>query len=203
MPTALEAGRYSSNGCHRSRQRQYVRATGLPALSTCASAPSRSGVMMAVECLWKRCPYRRHVSGGVLPSEPLRGKNSSVGLRSTWYVRFTEDQIANTPTPTTMIWIARGAADSARNARATRRRSAAIRARRARILPAAALTTRACGMSMACHYYRRRGPAGPRGVLTAAAPPPPSELAADGQGEHLQEAVDGAAAIPLLVIDLS
>ena len=84
MPTALEAGRYSSKGCHVSRQRQYVRATGLPEPSTWASAARRGGVMTGVACARKSGAYSRHVSGGVLESVPLTGKNSSVGLRTTW-----------------------------------------------------------------------------------------------------------------------
>src|SRR5258705_12239208 len=94
MPTALEAGWYHSNGFHDRRQRQYVRATGLPAPSTCASAARSSGAMMAVEWTRKSTSYERHVSGGVLNSRPLTGKNSSVGLRITWYVQFTPGQHA-------------------------------------------------------------------------------------------------------------
>src|SRR5215475_12402584 len=84
MPTALEAGWYHSNGFHDRRHRQYVRATGLPALSTCASAARSSGAMIAVECARKSGSYERHVSDGVFESAPLTGKYSSVGLRSTW-----------------------------------------------------------------------------------------------------------------------
>src|SRR5438093_12655329 len=83
IPTALEAGRYISNGFHVRRHRQYVRATGLPAPSTWASAASRSGVMTGVECSRKSGAYCRQVSGGVFDSTPLTGKNSSVGLRTT------------------------------------------------------------------------------------------------------------------------
>src|SRR5262249_36963190 len=92
MPTALDAGWYHSNGFHDRRHRQYVRATGLPAPSTWASAARSSGAMIAVECARKSVSYERHVSGGVFDSAPLTGKNSSVGLRTTWYVQFTADQ---------------------------------------------------------------------------------------------------------------
>ena len=84
MPTALDAGRYSSNGFQLSCQRQDVRATGLPAPSTWASAARNAGVMTAVEWPRKIGSYCRHVSGGVLESAPLTGKNSSAGLRMTW-----------------------------------------------------------------------------------------------------------------------
>src|SRR5947207_15175817 len=82
MPTALEAGWYHSKGFHDRRHRQYVRATGLPAPSTCAIAASSSGVITAVACARKIDSYSRHVSGGVFESAPLIGKNSSVGLRT-------------------------------------------------------------------------------------------------------------------------
>src|SRR4030081_2377041 len=84
IPTALEAGRYTANGCSVHDQRQYVRATGLPEPSTCASAASSSGVMMLVEYFSKAAWYSRHVSAGVLYNVPLTGKNSSEGLRMTW-----------------------------------------------------------------------------------------------------------------------
>src|SRR5512145_3452333 len=96
MPTALEAGRYTSKGFHLSRHRQYVRATGLPAPSTWASAASRSGVMTAVACLRNSRSYRCQVAGGVFESDPLTGKKSSVGLRITWYVQLTAAQTVNT-----------------------------------------------------------------------------------------------------------
>src|SRR4029453_16597369 len=80
MPTALDAGWYHSNGFHDRRHRQYVRATGLPAPSSWASAASSSGEMTAVECAKKSDSYERHVSGGVFESAPLTGKNSSVGF---------------------------------------------------------------------------------------------------------------------------
>ncbi len=83
MPTALDAGRYISNGCGLHDQRQYVRTMGLPDPSTCASAARNSGVMVAVEWRRKIVPYASHVSVGDLYSVPLTGKNSSVGLRMT------------------------------------------------------------------------------------------------------------------------
>src|SRR5881396_3672291 len=117
MPTALDAGWYTLNGFHVRRQRQYVRATGLPLPSTWASAASRSGVMTAVECSRKSRPYRRQVSGGVFASAPLTGKNNSVGLRITWYPQFTADHSARMRTAPTRIRILSGAARIARSIR--------------------------------------------------------------------------------------
>ncbi len=45
---------------------QYVRTTGFPEPSICASAASRSGVMTLVECSANKEPYARHVSAGSL-----------------------------------------------------------------------------------------------------------------------------------------
>src|SRR3984893_8692137 len=83
IPTALEAGRYTSNGFQLSRHLQYVRAIGLPLPSTWASAASSSGVMTAMECLAKSGPYCRQVCAGALTSEQRTGKNASVGFRAT------------------------------------------------------------------------------------------------------------------------
>ncbi len=83
MPTALEAGRYTSKGSGVARHRQYVRATGLPVASTCASAARNSGVITLVACARKIGAYDRQVSVGVLWRTPLTGKKSSVGLRTT------------------------------------------------------------------------------------------------------------------------
>src|SRR3989442_15553247 len=105
------------------RQRQYVRATGLPLPSTWASAASSSGVMTAVACSRKSGPYFRQVSGGVFASAPLTGKNSSVGLRITWYPQFTADQIARMTTTPTTTRIAGGAARIAERARRLHRES--------------------------------------------------------------------------------
>src|SRR5512134_1152535 len=101
MPTALDAGRYSSRGFEFGRHRQYVRATGLPPLSTWASAASRSDVMTAVACAVNSVPYVRQVSGGLLASASLTGKNSSVGLRTTWYPQLTTAHTARTATAPT------------------------------------------------------------------------------------------------------
>src|SRR5262245_7164817 len=138
MPTALDAGWYHSNGFHDRRHRQYVRATGLPAPSTWASAARSSGAMVAVECARKSASYERHVSGGVFESAPLTGKNSSVGLRTTWYVQFTTDQRASRTIAITTTRSASGNAMSTRNAlcpKRTRRRNRVGRARRARVFP--------------------------------------------------------------------
>src|SRR5512134_109717 len=137
MPTALDAGRYSSKGFHPSRQRQYVRATGFPLPSTWASAASKSGVMTAVECSWKSGPYRRQVSPGGLAREPLTGKNSSVGLRITWTIQFTADKAARRRAAPTTMRIATGRASSARSARRADRQRDRPRAgcrRRTRVL---------------------------------------------------------------------
>src|SRR5207249_10230414 len=99
MPTALDAGRYSSNGFQVSCQRQDVRATGLPAPSTWASAARNAGVMTAVEWPPKIGSYCRHVSGGVLESAPLTGKNSSAGVRMTWEPQLAANQSVSTPAP--------------------------------------------------------------------------------------------------------
>src|SRR3984893_1172828 len=89
IPTALDAGRYSSKGLGLKDQRQYVRTTGLPEPSICASAASSSGEITFVEYFRKRGAYCRQVSVGVLLSVPLTGKKSSEGLRTTWYTQLT------------------------------------------------------------------------------------------------------------------
>src|SRR2546427_11652340 len=122
IPTALDAGWYSSNGFHVRRHRQYVRATGLPAPSTWASAARSSGVMTTVECPRKSDPYWRHVSGGVFESAPLTGKNSSVGLRSTWYVQLTADHTNRITTTITRTRNASGMANSIPHARRPNRK---------------------------------------------------------------------------------
>src|SRR2546429_6603412 len=129
IPTALEAGRYSSKGFHVRRQRQYVRATGLPAPSTWASAASSSGVMTAVACSRKSGSYFRQVSGGVFPCAALTGKKSSVGLRITWYPQFTADQTPRMTTTPTTTRIAGGAARIAERARRLHRASGRTDAR--------------------------------------------------------------------------
>src|SRR5215813_11405288 len=111
MPTALDAGRYTSNGFQLNRHRQYVRATGLPLPSTWASAASSSGVMTTVECLTKSGPYSRQVSAGVLASEPLTGKNISVGLRTACTIQFTDAQTATSRTAEMTIRMVHGACE--------------------------------------------------------------------------------------------
>src|SRR3990170_612692 len=117
MPTALDAGWYSSKGFRARRHRQYVRATGLPPPSTWASAARNSGVMTAVECSLKSGPYVRHVSDGLLMSASLTGKNSSVGLRIAWYPQLTADHATTMTNAPTRIRIGSGARRSARSAR--------------------------------------------------------------------------------------
>src|SRR5438093_790401 len=134
MPTALDAGRYSSKGFRARRHRQYVRATGFPAPSTWASAARSSGVIMAVECLVKSGPYCRHVSYGVLASAPLTGKNISDGLRIAWYAQLTADQATMMTTAPTRIWTTNGAACIALNARRRDRKGRTGRAK-VKLLP--------------------------------------------------------------------
>src|SRR5262245_60268232 len=103
MPAALDAGRYTSNGFQVNRHFQYVRATGLPLPSTWANAASSSGLITAVECLPNIEPYACHVCDGVLASEPLTGKSSSVGLRTTCTIQLVDAQTAtNNTVPATM-----------------------------------------------------------------------------------------------------
>src|SRR5262245_16623876 len=154
MPTALDAGRYTSKGFQVSCHRQYVRATGFPAPSTCASAARSSGVMTGVECSRKSGPYCRQVSNGVFASVPLTGKNSSVGLRTTWYTQLVADQTRRMAMPA-MSNRAQGGA--ARNARSARRRARArgqtdaIRNRRTRAFRGRpALATAPYGTDLLC-----------------------------------------------------
>src|SRR6476646_5519021 len=123
MPTALDAGRYTSNGFQLNRHRQYVRATGLPLPSTWASAASSSGVTTAVECLTKSGPYSRQVSAGVLASEPLTGKNISVGLRAACTIQFTDAQSAASRIAEPMIRMGTGARRSAASVRLNSRQA--------------------------------------------------------------------------------
>src|SRR2546426_6185106 len=96
--------------------------------------------MTAVACSRKSGSYFRQVSGGVFPSAALTGKNSSVGLRITWYPQFTADQTARmTITPTTTR-IAGGAARIAERARRLHRASGRTDAREV------ALRARECDM---------------------------------------------------------
>src|SRR5262249_4575263 len=91
--------------------------------------------MTAVECSSKSGPYRRQVSAGALASEPLTGKNISVGLRATCTIQFTAAQTATSRTVATMILTATGALLSATSARPVKRLAAERRARwrRARV----------------------------------------------------------------------
>src|ERR1700736_6231572 len=125
IPTALEAGRYTSNGFQLSRHLQYVRAIGLPLPSIWASAASSSGVMTAVECLAKSGPYCRQVCAGAFTSEPLTGKNTSVGLRATCTIQFTAAQTATTRTVARTIRTAKGATRKAKSARPAARQAVA------------------------------------------------------------------------------
>src|SRR4029453_16273434 len=130
MPTALEVGRYTSNGFQLSRHRQEVRATGLPLPSTWASAANSSGVMTAVECLAKSRPYWRQVCDGCLASEPPTGKNTSAGLRATCTIEFNAPPTAPTRTVPRTIRMTNGATRKARSARPARRHAPERRARR-------------------------------------------------------------------------
>ena len=90
--------------------------------------------MTAVECLAKSGPYCRQVCAGGLTSEPLTGKNTSVGLRATCTIQFTAAQTATSRTVPTTIRMAKGATRRARSARPARRQAAAERhARRLRV----------------------------------------------------------------------
>lgn len=117
MPTAVDAGRYTSKGSDFHDQRQYVRATGFPEASTWARAAKRVGVMMLVEYFLKMGWYARQVSTGVLFNVPLTGKNNSEGLRSTWNIQFTPSQTIRMTARPMMSFAARGAGSHQRFAR--------------------------------------------------------------------------------------
>src|SRR5207244_3749570 len=85
--------------------------------------------MTAVECSTKSGPYCRQVSGGVLASELLTGKNISVGLRTACTIQFTDAQTASSRIAEAMIRTAIGAPRSATSARPARRQAAERRAR--------------------------------------------------------------------------
>src|SRR5262245_52189690 len=89
--------------------------------------------MTAVECLSKSGPYRRQVSAGALASEPLTGKNTSVGLRATCTIQFTAAQMATTRTVATMIRTVSGARRSATSARPASRQAPEPRERWRRV----------------------------------------------------------------------
>src|SRR5262249_50388876 len=65
--------------------------------------------MTAVECLTKSGPYSRQVSVGVLASEPLTGKNISVGLRAACTIQFADAQSATSRIAEPMIRMGTGA----------------------------------------------------------------------------------------------
>src|SRR5262245_33812694 len=92
--------------------------------------------MTAVECLSKSGPYRRQVSAGALASEPLTGKNTSVGLWATCTSQFTAAQMATTGTVATMIRTANDARRSATSARPASRQAPERRARWRRVVVA-------------------------------------------------------------------
>src|SRR5262249_17636775 len=76
--------------------------------------------MTAVECSAKSGPYCRHVSAGLFASEALTGKNTSVGLRTTCTIQFTDAQIATSRIAEAMMRTAQGAPRSATSARPVR-----------------------------------------------------------------------------------
>ena len=77
----------------------------------------------------------RQVSAGALTSEPLTGKNTSVGLRATCTIQFTAAQTAISRTVPTTIRTANVATRKARTARRASRQAAAEGcARRHRVL---------------------------------------------------------------------
>src|SRR5262249_59551058 len=77
--------------------------------------------MTAVECLTKSGPYCRQVSGGVLASEPLTGKNISVGLRTVCTIQFTDAQTATSRIAEVKIRTVHGARRRVASARPARR----------------------------------------------------------------------------------
>src|SRR5262245_1116959 len=89
--------------------------------------------MTAVECSTKSGPYSRQVSAGVLASEPLTGKNSSVGLRTACTIQFTDAHTVTSRIVEAMIRAANGAPRSAASARPTVRQAAERRARCRRV----------------------------------------------------------------------
>src|SRR5438876_6116224 len=93
--------------------------------------------MTAVACSRKSGSYFCQVSGGVFPSAALTTKNSSVGVRITWYPQCTADQTARMTTTPTTTRIAGGAARIVESARRPHRASGgtdAIQTGRARVL---------------------------------------------------------------------
>src|SRR5215470_9658670 len=82
--TALDAGAYTRNGFKLHCHRQYVRATGLPALSTWASAARSDGCMTPVECARNSGPYSAHVVAGVLADAGTTRPSNSLGFLASW-----------------------------------------------------------------------------------------------------------------------
>src|SRR4051794_11477858 len=76
--------------------------------------------MTAVECSTKSDPYCRQVSAGLLASEPLIGKNTSVGLRTACTIQFAAAQTATRRTAEAMMRTAHGAPRRATNTRRVR-----------------------------------------------------------------------------------
>ena len=66
-----------------------MRASGSPALSTWTSAASSSGSTSSVACSSKSSPYSAHVASGSFADAGATSPRSSVGLRTTWYAKFT------------------------------------------------------------------------------------------------------------------
>ena len=63
----------------------------------------------SLRAMFGRSLRLRQVSAGGLESAPLMGKNSSVGLRITWYIQFIADHSARTAIVSTTMRIASGA----------------------------------------------------------------------------------------------
>src|SRR5262245_34529090 len=114
--------------------------------------------MTGVACSRKSGPYCRQVSNGVFASVPLTGKNSSVGLRTTWYTQLVADQTRRRAVP---AMSSRAQGGAARNARSARRRARArgqtnaIRNRRTRAFRGRpALATAPYGTDLLCVHGR-------------------------------------------------
>src|SRR5262249_13838832 len=81
--------------------------------------------MTAVECSTKSGPYSRQVSAGVFASDPLTGRNISVGLRTACTSEFTDARTATRRSAARTIRTANGARRSATSARPVKRHAAA------------------------------------------------------------------------------
>src|SRR5450631_2587094 len=118
--------------------------------------------MRAVEYCSKSGPYCRQVSDVVLLSVPLTGKNSSDGLRMTWYIQLSGNHTLTTIDRTISALINPGAR---RNARETRRRERTPGHRIAMRMPRLAFLrrfrarfVRAGGRSVTADYRPRDDP---------------------------------------------